>query len=70
VVHCIDEPKQLSKRLLAAKKSAQEAVLKSVLSKEGKFWAEFYRYVKSVNEMGKIFLPLKVCNGLITPDSI
>jgi hypothetical protein len=40
------ELKQLSKRLLAAKKSAQEAFLKSILSKEGKCWPEFYKYVK------------------------
>jgi hypothetical protein len=35
-VHYTEELKQLSKQLLAAKKSAQEAFLKSVLSKEGK----------------------------------
>ena len=33
------------KQLLAAKKSAQEAFLKSVLSKEGKCWSDFYKYV-------------------------
>jgi hypothetical protein len=32
----MEELKQLSKQLLAAKKSAQEAFLKSILSKEGK----------------------------------
>jgi CRISPR/Cas system-associated endonuclease Cas1 len=42
-VHYIEELKQLSKQLLAAKKSAKEAFLKSILSKEGKCWAEFYR---------------------------
>jgi len=44
-VHYVEELKQLSKQLLAAKKSAQEAFLKSVLSKEGKCWSEFYKYV-------------------------
>jgi hypothetical protein len=46
-VHYREEAKQLSKKRLATKKSAQEAVLKSVLSKEGKRWAEFYRYLKA-----------------------
>jgi len=27
-------------------KSAQNAFLKSILSKEGKFWSDFYKYVK------------------------
>jgi len=35
-VHCTEKMKQLSKQLLAAKKSANEAFLKSILSKEGK----------------------------------
>jgi hypothetical protein len=48
-----------SNQLLAAKKSAQEAFLKSTPSKEGKRWSEFYRYVKSEKEIGKIFLPSK-----------
>jgi len=38
--------KQLSKQLLAAKKFAQEAFLKTILSKEGECWSEFYKYVK------------------------
>ena len=46
VVHYLEELKLLSKQLLAAKKSAQEAFLKSVLSKEGKCWSEFYKYIK------------------------
>jgi hypothetical protein len=35
-VYCTEKLKQLSKQLLAAKKSAQEAFLKPILSKEGK----------------------------------
>jgi len=35
-VHCREKLKQLSKQLLAAKKSAQEPFIKSILSKEGK----------------------------------
>jgi len=38
--------KQLSKQLLAAKKFAQEEFLKTILSKEGECWSEFYKYVK------------------------
>jgi len=46
VAHYLEDMKQLSKQLLAAKKSAQEAFLKSKLTKEGKCWSEFYKYVK------------------------
>ena len=35
-VHSTEKLRQLSKQLLAAKKSAQETFLKSILSKEGK----------------------------------
>ena len=45
-VNCTEKLKQLSKQLLAAKKSAQETFLKSILSKEGKCWSDFYKYVK------------------------
>ena len=41
-----EELKQLSEQLLAAKKSAQEAFLKTTLRKEGKCWTDFYKYVK------------------------
>jgi hypothetical protein len=52
--------KQLSKQLLAAKKSAQEAFLKLILSKEGKCWSDFYKYAKRrKGKRGKIFLPSK-----------
>ena len=69
-VHYREEAKQLSKQRLAAKKSAQDAVLKSVLSKEYKCWAELHRYLNSAKEKGKIFLPLKNYNGRITTVSI
>ena len=32
--------------LLAAKKAAQEAFLKSLLNREGKCWSEVYKYIK------------------------
>ena len=69
-VHYIEELKQLSKQLLAAKKSAREAFLKSVLSKEGKCWAEFYRYVKKRKGNRENIPVVKDCNGRIVTDSI
>ena len=54
-VHCTEKWRQLSKQLLAAKKSAHEAFFKSTLSKEGKCWSDFYKNVKSVKEIWKIF---------------
>jgi Ni,Fe-hydrogenase I cytochrome b subunit len=33
--------------MLAAKKTAQETFFRSILSKEGKCWPEFYKYVKT-----------------------
>ena len=45
-VHYIEELRKLSKQLLSAKKSAQVAFLKTILSKEGKCWSDFYKYVK------------------------
>jgi hypothetical protein len=50
--HHLQELKQISKQLLAArfpppkKKTAQETFFRSILSKEGKCWPEFYKYVK------------------------
>ena len=65
-VHCTQKLKQLSKQLLAAKKSAQEAFLKSILSKEGNCWSDFYKYVKGIKEIGKIFPPSRtVTDGLL-----
>jgi hypothetical protein len=37
--------KRLSKKLLSAKRNAQETFLSSVLQNEGKSWSEFYRNV-------------------------
>ena len=45
-IHHMEELQQLSKKLLASKKAAEEAFLKSLLSREGKCWSEFYKYVK------------------------
>jgi len=55
----------LSKQLLAAKKSAQEAFLKSILSKEGKCWSDFYKYVKRCKGNRENIPTIKDCNGWI-----
>jgi hypothetical protein len=62
----MEELQQLSKKLLAAKKVAQDAFLKSLLSREGKCWSEFYKYVKRSKGIGKIFQPSKThMDGLL-----
>jgi len=60
----------LSKQLLAAKKSAQEAFLKSVLSKEGKCWSDFYKYIKRHKGNRENIPAIKDCNGRIITDMI
>jgi len=61
--------KQLPKQLHAAKKSAQEAFLKSILSKEGKYLSEFYKYVKRQKGNKENIPVIKDCNGWIITDS-
>ena len=61
--------KQLSKQLLAAKKSAKEAFLKSILGKEGKCWSDFYKYVKRRKGNMENISAIKDCNGRIITDS-
>jgi len=39
----LEELQQQFKKLLAAKKEAQEAFLKSLLSREGKCWSHVYK---------------------------
>jgi hypothetical protein len=44
------------------------AFLKSILSKEGKCGTDFYKYVKGVKEIRKIFPPLRtVMDGSLQP---
>jgi len=62
-VHSTRKLKQLSKLLLAAKKSPKEAFLKSILGKESKCWCDSYKYVKSVKEIRKIFPPSRTRTG-------
>ena len=68
-VHCTEKLKQLSNQLLAAKKSAQEAFLKSVLSKEGNCWSDFYKYVKRRKGNRENIPAIKDCNGRIITDA-
>jgi hypothetical protein len=42
----MEKLKHLFKQLLAAKKEAQKALLKSILNKECNCWSDFYKYVK------------------------
>jgi len=69
-VHYLQELKQLSKQLLAAKKYAQEEFLKSILSKEGKCWSKFYKYIKRRKGNRENIPAIKACNGRIITDSI
>jgi hypothetical protein len=68
-VHYLEELKQLSKQLLAVKKTRQEAFLKSTLSNEGKCWTEFYKYVKRRKGKRENIPDIKDCNGRIMTDS-
>ena len=62
--------KQLSKQLLAAKKSAKEAFLKLVLNKDSKCWSEFYKYIKRRKGNKENIPAIKDCNGRNITDSI
>jgi len=62
--------RKLSKQLLAVKKSAQEAFLKSILSKEGKCWSDFYKYVKTCKGNKENIPAIKDCNGRNITDAI
>ena len=61
---------KLSNQLLAAKKSAQEAFLKSVLSKVGNCWSDFYKYIKRRKGNRENIPAIKDCNERIITDAI
>ena len=69
-LHCTEKLKQLSKQLPAAKKSAQENFLKSILTKEGKCWTDIYKYVKRRKGSRENIPAIKDCNGRIITDAI
>jgi hypothetical protein len=62
--------KQLSKQLLTAKTTAEKAVLKSILRKEGKCWSEFYKYVRRRKGNRETIPAIKDCNGRIITDPV
>jgi len=62
--------RQLSKQLLPAKKSAQGAFLKSILSNEGICWSDFYKYVKRRKGNKENIPAIKDFNGQIITDAI
>jgi hypothetical protein len=61
--------KHLSKQLLAAKKSAHEAFLKTILGKEGNCWSDFYKYVKRRKGSRENIASIKDSNGRIITDA-
>ena len=63
------ELKKLSKELLAAKKTAQETFLRSVLWNEGNCWSEFYKYVKSQKRNKEIIPVIKDHNETVITDN-
>jgi hypothetical protein len=67
-VHHMGKLKYLSKHLLTAKKQAQETFLKSILSKEGKCWYGFYKYVKRRKRNRENIPAIKDCNGRTITD--
>jgi len=69
-VHGTEKLRQISKQPLAAKKSAQEAFLKSILSKDGKCWSDFYKYVKRRKGNREYIPAINDCNGRIITGAI
>jgi hypothetical protein len=67
--HYHEELKRLSKKLLTAKRNAQEKLLSSILQNEAKSWLEFYRFVNRRKGNREIFRRSKiVMEGLsLTP---
>ena len=62
------ELKRLSKKLLTAKRNAQETFLSSVLQNEGKSQSEFYRFVNRREGNRESVPAIKDCNGGLITD--
>jgi len=60
---------KLSKELLAAKRTAQETFLPSVLRNEGNYLSEFYKYVKRRKGNREIIPAIKDHNGTIITET-
>ena len=54
----------------SGQKTAQETFFRSVLSKEGKNWSEFYRYIKRYKGRRENIPTIKDCNGWSITDLI
>ena len=68
--HHLEELERVSKQLLAGTKTAQETFIRSVLSKKGKCWSEFYMYVKRCKGHMENIPTIKDCNGQPIKDPI
>jgi hypothetical protein len=68
--HHLEELKRLFKQLLTAKKTAQETIFRSILSKEGECWSESSKYVKRRKGHKKNFPAIEDCNGRLITDPI
>ena len=64
------ELKHLSKKLLVAKKKAQETFLRSVLRTEGSCWTEFYKYDKRHKGNRESIPVIKDQSGKLVTDPI
>jgi len=64
------ELKRLSKKLLTAKRNAQEIFLSSVLQSEGKSWSEFYRFVNRRKGNRENITAIRDCNGELITDPV
>jgi hypothetical protein len=64
------ELKRLSKKLLTAKRNAQEIFLSSVLQNEGKSWSEFYRFANRRKRNRENNPSIKDCNGGLITDPV
>ena len=64
------ELKRLSKKLLTAKRNAQETFLSSVLQNEDKSWSEFYRFVNRRKGNRENIPTIKDCNGGFITDPV
>ena len=61
--HYQEELRKLSKKLLTAKREAQETFLSSILQDEGKFWSEFYKFVNTRKGNRESIPSIKDCKG-------
>ena len=68
--HYQAELNRLSKKLLTAKRNAQETLLSSVLQNEGKSWSEFYRFVNRRKGKRENVPAIKNCNGGLITDPV